>query len=151
MAQQQTQFLDLYRASMKTAVDAMKSTLESAERVQNRQLELLRSAMEENARSASQLSEVKSLDEMIALQTRFAGSQMERAMDFWSGLWRTAGDNQMAMIGQWQSQADQMRDRLRETYHLAVRGAEGAARSAASQVDSASSRIQEASRERKSA
>ena len=28
------------------------------------------------------------------------GSQLERTMDFWNRLWRAAGDNQLAMIGQ---------------------------------------------------
>jgi phasin family protein len=134
--QPQTQMLDFYRASMKTAADIAKASLENAEKLQNRQLQILRSALEDNTRSASDLAQVKSLDEMMALQTRLAGSQMERLMEFWTGVWRTAGDSQMAMIGQFQSQADQLRDRFRETYDLTARTTESAARIAASQVQS---------------
>ena len=136
MNQPQTQMLDLYRASMKTAADIAKASLENAEKLQNRQLQIVRNALEENTKSASDLAQVKSLDEMMALQTRLASSQMERMIDFWSGLWRTAGDSQMAMIGQLQGQVEQMRDRFRETYDLTARATESAARIAASQVQS---------------
>jgi len=128
--------LDIYRASMRAAADLAKASLENAEKLQNRQLQIVRNALEENAKSASDLAQVKSLDEMMALQTRLASSQMERMIDFWSGLWRTAGDSQMAMIGQLQGQVEQMRDRFRETYDLTARATESAARIAASQVQS---------------
>ena len=140
MIQPQTQMLDFYRASMKTAADLAKASLENAEKLQNRQLQIVRSALEENTRSASDLAQVKSLDEMLALQTRVASAQMERMMDFWTGMWRTAGDSQMAMIGQLQSQADQLRERFRETYDLTARTTETAARIAASQVPSVGER-----------
>lgn len=140
MIQPQTQMLDIYRASMRTAADLAKASLENAEKLQNRQLQIVRNALEENAKSASDLAQVKSLDEMMALQTRLASSQMERMIDFWSGLWRTAGDSQMAMIGQLQGQVEQMRDRFRETYDLTARTTESAARIAASQVQSVSER-----------
>lgn len=140
MIQPQTQMLDIYRASMRTAADLAKASLENAEKLQNRQLQIVRTALEENAKSASDLAQVKSLDEMMALQTRLASSQMERMIDFWSGLWRTAGDSQMAMIGQLQGQVEQMRDRFRETYDLTARATESAARIAASQVQSVGER-----------
>jgi hypothetical protein len=132
--------LDLYRASMKTAADIAKASLENAEKLQNRQLQIVRSALEENTRSASDLAQVKSLDEMLALQTRVASAQMERMMELWAGMWRTAGDSQMAMIGQLQTQADQLRERFRETYDLTARTTESAARIAASQVQSVGER-----------
>ena len=157
MIQPQTQFLDLYRAGMRTASDIAKASLESAEKLQNRQLQMVRGALEENSRSAAELAQVKSLDELMALQTRLAGSQIERWMDFWSGMWRAAGDNQSAMIGQLQSQADQLRERFRETYDLTARTTESVARLAASQTQGAGSAAREAAQharqagERKSA
>ena len=150
MTQPQTQMLDFYRASMRTAADLAKASLENAEKLQNRQLQIVRNALEENTKSASDLAQVKSLDEMMALQTRLAGAQMERVIDFWSGLWRTAGDSQMAMIGQLQGQVEQMRDRFRETYDLTARTTETAARIAASQVQSVGERRPDA-QHRKSA
>jgi hypothetical protein len=47
---QTTQFLDLYRAGVRTASDVMKASLESVERIQNQQLQVFRAAMEENAK-----------------------------------------------------------------------------------------------------
>jgi len=150
MIQPQTQMLDFYRASMRTAADLAKASLENAEKLQNRQLQIVRNALEENTKSASDLAQVKSLDEMMALQTRLASSQMQRMIEFWSGLWRTAGDSQMAMIGQLQGQVEQMRDRFRETYDLTARTTETAARIAASQVQSVGERRPDA-QHRKSA
>lgn len=124
MNQQHTQFLDIYRAGMKTAAEVIKSSLENAERVQNRQLQLVRSALEESAKSADELASAKSLDELVSLQTRFAASQMERTIDLWSGLWRSTAEG------------------LRDTYN---RTTESAARLASSQVQAV------AERQRKSA
>jgi phasin family protein len=117
--QQHLQFLDIYRAGMKTAAEVMKSSLENAERVQNRQLQLVRSALEENAKSADELASAKSLDELVSLQTRFAAAQMERTIELWSGLWRNTAEG------------------LRDTYN---RTTESAARMASSQVQAVTER-----------
>lgn len=120
MEQQATQFFDLYRAGVRHASDLMKASLESVERMQNQQLQLIRSALEENTRSASQLSEVKSMDELVALQARVTGSQAQRVMDYWSGLWRAAGDNQMAAARLAASQVQAVSGSLRESAHAAA-------------------------------
>jgi len=122
--QQHTQFLDIYRAGMKTAAEMMKSSLENAERVQNRQMQLVRSALEENAKSADELASAKSLDELVSMQTRLAASQMERTIELWTGLWRSTAEG------------------MRDTYN---RTTESAARLASSQVQTV------AERQRKSA
>jgi len=69
MIQPQAELFDLYRAGLKTAADLMKASLESAERLQNQQLVA-----------------IKSLDELMALQTRLAGAHFERAMSYWGDL-----------------------------------------------------------------
>ena len=92
MNQQHTQFLDIYRAGMKTAAEMMKSSFENVERVQNRQLQLVRNALEENAKSADELASAKSLDELVSMQTRLAASQMERTIELWTGLWRSTAE-----------------------------------------------------------
>jgi phasin family protein len=117
--QQHTQFLDIYRAGMKTAAEMMKSSFENAERVQNRQLQLVRNALEENAKSADELASAKSLDELVSMQTRLAASQMERTIELWSGLWRSTAEG------------------LRETYN---RTTESAARLASNQVQAVAER-----------
>jgi len=114
MESQATQFLDLYRAGVRTAADVMKASLESVERMQNQQLQLIRSTLEENAKSASQIAEVRSMDELVALQARLTGSQAQRVMDYWSGVWRAAGDNQMAAARLAASQVQAVSGGLRE-------------------------------------
>lgn len=94
----------------------MKTSLESAERMQQQQLEGIRNAMEENVRSTRQLSDVNTLGELMALQTRFAGAQIERTVDYWTRLWCTMGE------------------RVREGYAITARGAEDAGRFASSQA-----------------
>jgi phasin family protein len=120
MEPQATQFFDLYRAGVKTASDVMKASLESVERIQNQQLQLIRSALEETAKSTSQLSEVKTVDELVALQARLTGSQAQRVMDYWSGVWRAAGDNQMAAARLAASQVQAVSGSMRETVNSAA-------------------------------
>ena len=146
----QTQLIDLYRASIRSASDMMKLSLEQTERMQQQQLQLIRSALEETTRSTSQVSDVKSLDDVMALNSRLAGQQLERMAEFWSGWWRAAGDAQKSMIDQMQSQMGQAKERVREGYAFTARTSEDAARLAASQVANAAQE-QRKSQERKSA
>jgi hypothetical protein len=148
----QAQFLDLYRASVRSAADLMKLSLEQTERLQQQQLQLIRSALEENTRSSSQLGEVKSLDDIMALNSRLAGAQLERMAEFWASWWRAAGDTQKSMIDQIQSQMGQAKERVRESYQFTARASEDAARLAATQVSGvASAQERKAQEHRKSA
>ena len=103
MTQPQTEFLDLYRAGLKTAADLMKASLQSAERLQNQQLVAIRSALDQQSKSISELGQARSIDELLALQTRMAGAQWERAMGYWSELWQA----QLAQGRDWMSEAAQ--------------------------------------------
>ena len=132
--QQQAFFFEVYRSSLRAAADMMKTSLENAERMQNQQLEGIRTAMEENVRSTRQLADASTMGELVAMQTRFAGAQMERTVDYWTRLWRSAGETQMALIGQAQNQLGQMGERVREGYALGARQVEEAARFSAAQA-----------------
>lgn len=129
--QQQTYFLDLYRAGIRTATDIAKATLESAQRLQTQQAEVLRQAIDDNTRSARQLSEANSLADVMAVQVKLAGAQVERTADFWTRAWRTASETQVAMLGQVQNQVGQLDERVRESVSLAARAGENAASSGA--------------------
>jgi hypothetical protein len=115
----QTQLFEIYRAGLKSAADMMTATLESARRAQQQQLDALQSALDDQTKSVRELADVRSLDELMALQSRLAGTQLERTMDFWSRLWRAAGDNQLAIIGQAQTQLGQVREGIREVTEAA--------------------------------
>jgi phasin family protein len=110
----QSQLVDLYRAGIRSATDMMKLSLEQTERLQQQQFQLIRSALDESMRSGSQAGDAKSLDDMVALQSRIAGAQFERMTQFWANWWRAAGDAQKSMIEQMQSQMGQARERARE-------------------------------------
>jgi phasin family protein len=103
MTQPQAEFLDLYRAGLKTAADVMKASLQSAEKLQNQQLVAIRSALDQQSKAISELSQAKTLDEVITLQTKMAGAQVERAMGFWSELCQT----QMAQTREWFNETSQ--------------------------------------------
>lgn len=145
----QAQFLDLYRASLKTATEFMKTSLEQTERFQQQQLQMVKSALEESSRSGNQASGVKSLDDIVALNSKLAGNQLERVAEFWSNWWRVAGDAQKSMIDQMQSQLGQAKERVREGYSFTARTSEEAARLAASQMAGAASQIREADQQAK--
>jgi phasin family protein len=111
---QTPQFFELYRAGMRTMTEVMQASLEGAERMQRQQLDLLHGAVEENVKSAREIAEAKSLDEMVALQARYGRSQLDRTIDYWGRMWRAASENQMSIIGQAQSQMGAMRDGFRD-------------------------------------
>lgn len=148
----QTQLIDLYRAGIRSAAEMMKASLEQTERLQQQQLQLVRSALEENTRSGSQASEVKSLDDIVAFNSRLAGVQLERMTEFWANWWRAAGDTQKSMIEQMQSQMGQAKERVREGYAFTAKASEDAARMAAAHVSGVAQERERSSKEqRKSA
>src|SRR4051812_41751159 len=117
----QAEFIDLYRSGLRNAVDLMKASLENAERVQKEQLSAIRNALDQNAQCLSELGGAKTLDELVALQQKLAGAQFERVMGYWSSLYRSAGENQVAAIGKQMAQA---REWFNESYTLTARAAE---------------------------
>lgn len=117
MTQPQAEFLDLYRAGLKTAADLMKVSLQSAEKLQNQQLVAIRTALDQQSRSISELSQAKTLDELLALQTKMAGAQVERAVGFWSELCQT----QMAQARDWFSETVALTTQAANNAHAGVR------------------------------
>ena len=55
MTQPQAEFLDLYRAGLKTAADLMKASLQNAEKLQNQQLVVIRTALDQQSKAISEL------------------------------------------------------------------------------------------------
>ena len=103
MTPPQAEFLDLYKAGLKTAADLMKVSLQSAEKLQNQQLVVIRQVLDQQSKSISELGQAKTIDEVLALQTKFAGSQWERAMGYWAELTQT----QMTQAREWMNEAAQ--------------------------------------------
>ena len=123
MQPQQTYFLELYRAGLRAASDITKASLENTQRLHSQQVEALREAVESNVQSARQLSEAKSLGDMIGLQVKLAAQQAEQAAELWTRTWRTASETQVALLGQVQNQVGELSERVRESYSAATREA----------------------------
>ena len=97
MTQPQAEFLDLYKAGLKTAADLLKVSLQSAEKLQNQQLVVIRQALDQQSKSISELGQARTIDDLLALQTKIAGAQWERAVGFWSEVYQT----QIAQAQSW--------------------------------------------------
>lgn len=130
MPEPQSQFFDVYRSGLRAMNDIVRSSLETTERLEDQQLQHIRSALEETKRSTTQLGEVGNLGELLAAEAKLAGSQVAHTLEFWSSIWRAAGDTQIAVIAQMQS--------------LASRATEDVVRLTTAQVSSAGSAVQEA-------
>jgi hypothetical protein len=76
--QSQQHILDLYRASLRSATDMMNASLQQSERLQQQQLEIMRGALEETERTTQQIATAKSFDDTVSLNSRVAGTQLER-------------------------------------------------------------------------
>jgi len=63
-----TQFIELYGAGLKSTADMMSATLQSAQQLQQQQLDL------------------------FAMQTRLVGAQLEHAVQLWSQIWSARPD-----------------------------------------------------------
>jgi hypothetical protein len=122
MTQPQTEYLDLYKAGLKTAADLMKASLQTAERLQNQQLVVIRNALDQQSKSVNELSQVRSLDELLSVQGKL-----------WSELYQT----QVAQAQNWFNE---------------MNSAQGSATAAATTaIRQASARQQEQPQHRKSA
>jgi phasin family protein len=130
----QAEFLDLYRAGLKSAVDLMKASLESAERLQQEQLTSIRGALEQHVKNVEALGSARSIEDLVALQQKMAGAQIERVVGYWTRVCQAAGQNQTAALGQVQKQMAQARDWFNDTYALTARATEEAATIAAAKA-----------------
>jgi hypothetical protein len=76
----QQEFVDLYRAGLKSSLELMKVSLENVERLQNQQLAVVLATVEQQSKSS--------------------GEQFQRLMGYWTGVYEAAGQNQMAALAQ---------------------------------------------------
>lgn len=134
----QPQFLDLYRSFTRAAIDTMKASLQSTERFHQQQLQIVHGALEQNMKSASELSQARSIDELLSLQSQIAGAQVAQALDVWRGMYRALSDSQITAMSQMQTQVSQASDTVRQAYDLTNKATEDAARLAASSISAVS-------------
>src|SRR5436190_9227542 len=129
----QAQFFDFYRSGIRTAAELAKTSLENTARLQQKQLDMVRTILDENSRSSDRLGDAKSFQDLIGLQSQLAQTQMQRIAEFWTSAWQLAAENQKAVMEQWQSHAAD-----------ATRSSEEIARVAAAQISRATGSVREA-------
>jgi len=127
----QAQFFDLYRSSMKMAADLARTSLENTVRLQQKQLDMVKTILDENGRSSDRLGQAHSMEDLLGVQSQLAGTQMQRIAEFWTSALQIAAENQKAVIEQWQSQVGQAGDEMRGAAAAAARGAQDMMRMAA--------------------
>jgi len=125
----QNQWVDLYRNGIRTASDVARVSLESSIRMHEKQLRMAREILQEQPRSAEEITRAGSVQELLALQSRLAGAQFGRMIELWSSIWQTAAQTQA--------------QGLREMQTFASRSSEDVARAAASQVSRAAGSVEE--------
>jgi len=153
--QVQPQFLDIYRSMARATNDSIAASLQSAERIHQKGLDAVRSALEQSTSAAKQLADARRVDELMSMQTRILGGQLAQGMEIWRSMFRAFGDAQVTFMAQMQNQVGQAAENMRQAYDLTKRAADDAARVVASQVTAvntgAREGVQAPERQRKSA
>ncbi|MFI4922712.1 MAG: phasin family protein [Burkholderiales bacterium] len=85
---------ELNKNSIENALRFAKITMESAERLVKLQLEAAKQAVDENVKNAKSLSEVKDLQEVMALRAKLAESGVEKALNFSRSVYEVASHAQ---------------------------------------------------------
>ena len=88
------QYPELNKNSVDNALRFAKITMDSAERLVKLQLEAAKQAIEENAKNAKSLSEVKDLQEVVALRAKLAESGVEKALNYSRSVYEVASQAQ---------------------------------------------------------
>ena len=136
--QTQSHFLDIYRSMARAANDALTASLQSTERIHQKQLEIVRSALEQNTRAARQLTEVKSVDELVSTQSEMLGTQFAQTLELWRSSYRAIGEAHTTWLSQMQTHVGQATEAVRQSYDLTKKATEDATRTVASHVTAAS-------------
>jgi hypothetical protein len=132
--QGQSHFLDIYRSMARASNESITASLQSTERIHQKQLDVVRSALEQSSKAARQLADVHDLDELVSVQSQIIGAQVAQSIDLWRNLFRAVGDAQMTLMSQVQHQVGQATETVRQAYDLTKRATDDATRMVASQV-----------------
>jgi phasin family protein len=116
--------VDLYRAGLNALFSTTKMSLEAAERLHKRQLEAITATLTENANSVRQITDSRDVEQLLSTQRTFVSRQLEQAMSYWGGFCQVAGENQVEILKQAQSQATEMEGRWKDAMASAPQAAE---------------------------
>jgi len=94
MYQSPEQFMQLGKSSIEAALSVANITLQGAERLVGLQLKTAKEALDEGMRSAKALSDVKNVQDLIALQSTTAQPGIEKALAYSRSLYEVASETQ---------------------------------------------------------
>src|SRR6186997_1450231 len=98
MTKSDNQFFDLYRSGLEAFLDMTKTSVQGAERLREHQLKAINEAFSEAGETGRQFGAVRSLEELLELQSKLAPVQLEKAMRYWGGLYATGARNQVEIM-----------------------------------------------------
>lgn len=110
MTQPQYQFFDLYRASLKTAGDAIKAPLEFSERLRNRQLSAIKESLAAHARVAAIVDNAKGVEDLVGVPGNLVDIQCQTVISYWNSIYQIASESQTEFAKRMQAQAEQIRE-----------------------------------------
>jgi len=124
MSTQKDDFLDLYRSGLESLVAMTRATLDESEKLRNRQLEAIRDALAENTALSGDISGASNLEQLFAIQTRFANHQMEVALGYWGRLCEAASHTQLDAMKRLEAQTLEFNQRAASMLDAAPAGTE---------------------------
>ena len=130
----QSHFLDIYRSMARATNDSIMATLESTQKIHQKQIDIVRSAIEQGQNASRELSQVDNMDDLVSAQSQIIGAQVAQGLETWRSWFRAMGDLQMTFMSQAQNQMSQVTQSARQAYDLTRKATEDATRVAASRV-----------------
>jgi phasin family protein len=94
MYQAPEQFMQLGKSSIEAALSVANITLQGAERMVGLQLKTAKEALDESIRNARALSDVRNIQDLIALQSTQAQPGIEKALAYSRSLYEVASETQ---------------------------------------------------------
>jgi phasin family protein len=88
-------FVQLGKSNIEAALSVANITLQSTERLMDIQLRTAKDALDQGLRSAKALTDVKNIQDLVALQSVAAQPNLEKALDYSRSLYAVASDAQV--------------------------------------------------------
>ena len=114
---------DLYRKTLKSAVDLMNVWQGGIERLQTYQTRAIEDARSSHGEVADQLGSIRTVQEFQTAQAELARSQMTRLWSYWNGLYATSCQSQVELLKEAQAKAREVVDEIDQKLEAATPGA----------------------------
>jgi len=95
MYQAPEQLVQFSKASLEAALSIANITIQSTERLMDLQMKTAKDALDQSMKSAKALTDVKSVQDLVALQSSAAQPNMEKALAYSRSLYEVASDAQV--------------------------------------------------------